>query len=85
MASVKIMQWISLFLTTAIAGMGLAPIAEYYDLITLRDILFWIGAISAGALVIAGIFIGGIAIYHGYLVLMGKQVPTLNQKSELEL
>ena len=80
MQSVRLMGWVSVLMAFAILGMGGAPIAEKFEVFWLMHALTWISWISVGLLSIAAFFIGGLGLYHGFLVLMGKEVGTISGK-----
>jgi hypothetical protein len=83
MQSVRLMQWVSILLAFSILGMGGAPIAEKFELIWLMELLKWMAWISVGFLSIAALFMGGLGIHHGILVVLGKEVGTINPKAPL--
>jgi len=78
------MGWISLLMAFAIGGMGGAPIAEKFDLPWLMYILTGIAYVSVALLAVAAIFVGGLGLWHGILVILGKEVGTFSGERKPE-
>ena len=72
-----IMGWVAMLVAIGIAGMGGAPIAEYFGQIWLMHTLKWIAWIAIALLSVATLIIGGLGLYHGILTIMGKSPGTV--------
>lgn len=77
--SMNILGWISMLVAVAIAGMGGAPIAEYFGLIWLMHALVWMSYIALFLLSIATLIVGGLGLYHGYLTVIGQSPGTISE------
>jgi hypothetical protein len=80
MQSLRIMGWVSILVALAVAGMGGAPIAEYFGLSWLVVALKWLSYGSVGILAVATLLIGGLGMYHGILTVLGKEIGTITPK-----
>ena len=80
MQSVRVLGWVSILMAFAIMGMGGAPIAEKFELIWLMNILTGISYVSVALLSVAAIGVGGLGLYHGILVILGREVTTMSKK-----
>ncbi|MDP7039747.1 MAG: hypothetical protein QGI45_11355 [Myxococcota bacterium] len=76
--SMNILGWISMLVGVAIAGMGGAPIAEYFGFIWLMHALVWMSYIALFLLSIATLVVGGLGLYHGYLTVIGQSPGTIS-------
>lgn len=79
MQSVRIMGWVSILMAMAILGMGGAPIAEKFEVAWLVTVLTGISYLSVGLLAVAALFIGGLGMWHGILVIFGREVGRVSQ------
>ena len=77
--SMNILGWISMLVAIAIAGMGGAPIAEYFGLVWLMHGLRWISHIALFLLSVATLVVGGLGLYHGFLTVIGKSPGTISE------
>lgn len=78
-STMYVMGWVSLLVCFAIAGMGGAPIAEYYGIAWLEVGLRWLAYVSVGLLSIATLLIGGLGMYHGILTVLGRSPGTVTR------
>ena len=78
--SVRLMMWVSVLMALAILGMGGAPIAEMLEIGWLTTALTWIAYASVGLLAVAAFFLGGMGLWHGILVILGRDVGTVSRK-----
>tara|TARA_Y100001934_G_C12293075_1_gene745888 strand:+ start:470 stop:781 length:312 start_codon:yes stop_codon:yes gene_type:complete len=78
--SMNILGWIAMLVAIAIAGMGGAPIAEYFGLIWLMHGLVWMSYIALFLLSVATLIVGGLGLYHGFLTVIGQSPGTISEK-----
>ena len=79
--SMNILGWISMLVAVAIAGMGGAPIAEYFGLIWLMHALVWMSYIALFLLSLATLVVGGLGLYHGFLTVIGQSPGTISEQN----
>lgn len=81
MQSMRILGWVSIFMALAIMGMGGAPIAEKLGIEWLRLALLGCAYASVAVLILAAFLVGGMGLYHGILVILGREVGTIRPKA----
>ena len=83
MGSLRIMGWVSIGIALAVAGMGGAPIAEYFGILWLMVGLTWLSYVAVACLAVATLLIGGLGMYHGILTVLGKEVGRISARPSI--